>query len=192
MTSPSPTGRRSDRTRGKILKAARERFAAYGFERTTVRAVALDATIDPSMVMRYFGSKEGLFAAAATFELALPNLASLPQEEVGTALVRHFLQRWEGREEDDLLRVLIRAAASNADAVARMQDIVRSQVAVALSDIAPAGEAAFRSGLIASQILGLAYCRYILELPELNVPSEALARAVGPTLQRYVFEPVDC
>ncbi|MEV8534396.1 TetR family transcriptional regulator [Streptomyces sp. NPDC051211] len=55
--------RSSDRTKASILRAARERFAAQGYERTTIRAVAADAAIDPSMVMRYFGSKQRLFDA---------------------------------------------------------------------------------------------------------------------------------
>ena len=50
--------RRSDATRNAILAAARERFAADGYERATIRAIASQAEIDPAMVMRYFGSKE--------------------------------------------------------------------------------------------------------------------------------------
>ena len=68
-------GRRSDRTRAAILAAARERFAADGYERATIRAIAADAAIDPAMVMRYFGNKEKLFAAAAEFDLRLPDLS---------------------------------------------------------------------------------------------------------------------
>ena len=52
-----------------ILAAARQRFAESGFERATIRAIAADANIDPSMVMRYFGNKDQLFAAAADFDL---------------------------------------------------------------------------------------------------------------------------
>ncbi|MFD6811748.1 helix-turn-helix domain-containing protein, partial [Streptomyces anthocyanicus] len=66
------TARRSDTTRAAILEAARERFAADGYERATIRAIARDAGIDPSLVMRYFGNKEGLFAAASEIDLALP------------------------------------------------------------------------------------------------------------------------
>ena len=55
-----------------ILAAARERFAESGFERATIRAIAADANIDPSMVMRYFGNKDQLFAAAADFDLQFP------------------------------------------------------------------------------------------------------------------------
>ena len=47
---------------------------------TTGRAsasVAAAARIDPSMVMRYYGSKQGLFAAAAHVDLLLPDLSGV-------------------------------------------------------------------------------------------------------------------
>ena len=79
MTTEAPGGpRRSDATRAAILEAARERFAADGYERATIRAIARDAGIDPSMVMRYYGNKEGLFAAASEFDLRLPALGAVP------------------------------------------------------------------------------------------------------------------
>jgi AcrR family transcriptional regulator len=34
-------------------------FAARGFEQTTIRAVAADAGVDASMVVRYFQSRAG-------------------------------------------------------------------------------------------------------------------------------------
>ena len=48
---------RAERSRAAILVAAREHFARSGFAGATVRAIAQDADIDPSMVMRYFGDK---------------------------------------------------------------------------------------------------------------------------------------
>jgi AcrR family transcriptional regulator len=61
--------RKSDRTRAAILDAAQKLFAEYGHERTTVRDIAAKASIDPAMVILYFGSKDELFvrvAAAST------------------------------------------------------------------------------------------------------------------------------
>ena len=54
---------RRDDPRERILDAARQQFARDGYERTTIRSVATEAEIDPSMVMRYFGNKEGLYLA---------------------------------------------------------------------------------------------------------------------------------
>ncbi|GAB3746332.1 TetR/AcrR family transcriptional regulator [Microlunatus parietis] len=65
--SSEPTSRaeRRERTRARILTAARDLFAENGFDRTTIRAVATAAATDPALVMRYFGSKEELFRQVA-------------------------------------------------------------------------------------------------------------------------------
>lgn len=57
------------------------------------------------MVMRYFGSKDLLFAAAAEFDLQFPDLAEVPLDNLGEALVSHFLLRWE---DDEALVVFAR------------------------------------------------------------------------------------
>ena len=74
--------RRSDRTKAAILRATRERLAAHGYDRTTIRAVAADAGIDPSMVMRYFGNKAQLFDAALDIDLRVPDLTGAPPAEL--------------------------------------------------------------------------------------------------------------
>ncbi|MGY5190550.1 UNVERIFIED_CONTAM: TetR/AcrR family transcriptional regulator, partial [Bacillus amyloliquefaciens DSM 7 = ATCC 23350] len=83
--------RSSEQTKAVILAAARDRFARSGFARATIRAIAADAGIDPSMVMRYFGNKNQLFAAAADFDLQIPDLSGVDPGEAGTGLVAHFM-----------------------------------------------------------------------------------------------------
>ena len=117
--------RSSAETKAVILAAARERFAASGFERATIRAIASDANIDPSMVMRYFGNKDQLFAAAADFDLALPDLSDVDREQLGARLVAHFVDRWE---RDEVMVVLLRSSTTNADAAQRMQAIFATQL----------------------------------------------------------------
>ncbi|MFI7219319.1 TetR/AcrR family transcriptional regulator [Micromonospora maritima] len=188
MTDTAPRTRRSDATRAAILRAARARFAADGYDRATIRAIAADARIDPSMVMRYYGSKEGLFAAAAEFDLHLPDLSRVPPERLGETLVRHFVNRWEA---DGTLVALLRAASTNPGAAERMRGIFADQLAgaVARSGVDPA-TAARRAGLVASQILGLALTRYVVRLPPVvGLDPEELAAWVGPTIQRYLTQP---
>ncbi|MGP3983889.1 TetR/AcrR family transcriptional regulator [Streptomyces sp. KR80] len=181
----APRPRRSDATRTAILEAARERFAADGYERATIRAIAKDAGIDPSMVMRYFGNKEGLFAAASAFDLRLPDLSAVPREEVGVALVRHFLSRWE---EDEVLTALLRVGVTNSAGAERMQRIFREQLEPVAAAVCPrSAESATRAALAASQILGMALSRYVLRIP----PAVALSRDdvvawLAPTVQRYL------
>ena len=63
MTSPRPGSRAEQRrrTEARILDAAAQVFAAAGYERTTIRAVASAAGVDAGLVMHYFGSKQDLF-----------------------------------------------------------------------------------------------------------------------------------
>jgi AcrR family transcriptional regulator len=183
--------RRSEATRSRLLAAARVLFARDGYERTTVRAVAVAAAADPALVMRYFGSKEGLFAAATVFDLRLPSLAGLPPERVGEVMIQHFLARWEGDPDDRSLRILLRAGVTHPEAAERIRTLFAEQVLPVIRGVAP-DRAALRAGLVASQILGLALCRFILLVPPVEaMPAEALIAHVGPTLQRYLTAPLE-
>ena len=177
--------RSSAGTRASILAAARQRFAADGYERATIRAIASDAAIDPSMVMRYFGNKQQLFAAAAELDLHLPDLATLPRRALGRLLVAHFLERWE---TDAALKVLLRTAFTNAAAAARMHAIFATQLTgVVATAVADPEEAPLRAGLIATQILGMAVCRYVLRLPPVTAMThDEIVAWLSPTLQRYL------
>jgi AcrR family transcriptional regulator len=171
-------------TKAAILAAARERFAAQGYERTTIRAVAADVAIDPSMVMRYFGNKEGLFAAAADFDLQLPELSGIRTDSLGNALVAHFVDRWEN---DEALLVLLRTGLTNEGAAARMRAIFAAQL---VPHVPPrnSAQAGLRAGLVATQMLGLALCRYVLKLPPVVGMSRAeIVDWIGPTVQRYLI-----
>ena len=182
--------RTSQDTKAAILAAARERFGAAGFQAATIRAIAADAGIDPSMVMRYFGSKDQLFAAAAEFDLKFPDFTELDRADVGGALVSHFLQRWEGAEDGEALVILLRSSATNAAAARRMQQIFSTQLQPLVESLVPASESVWRGGLIATQILGLAWCRFVLRLPPVVTMTRAeIVDSVGPTIQRYLGLP---
>ncbi|GAB5894391.1 TetR family transcriptional regulator [Mycolicibacterium sp.] len=168
-----------------ILAAARERFAADGYERATIRAIAGDAAIDPAMVMRYFGSKEGLFAAAAEFDLDLPDLTEIAAERLGAALAAHFVERWE---RDEALQILLRVGVTNEAVAERIRTIFAAQLApVIVKATANPQEAPVRASLVASQVLGMALCRYVLAFPPLaGMSREDVVAWIGPTLQRYL------
>lgn len=177
-------------TKARILEVARRQFAADGYERTTIRSVAAAAEIDPSMVMRYFGSKDGLFAAAASFELRLPDLSSLPQGARGRQLARHFLQLWDDPSTGSGLAILLRAAATNKVAAARVKWIFGEQVLPAVSAVAP-DQAETRATLIATQILGMAYCRHVLDFPALQqLEGSRVLSSFADTIQRYLDGPL--
>jgi AcrR family transcriptional regulator len=179
-------GRKADQTKAVILAAARQRFAESGYEAATIRAIAADAKIDPSMVMRYFGNKEQLFSVVAEFDLRFPDLSDIPPAGLGRVMVAHFLERWQ---EDDALVVLLRSATTNPEAAQRMKDIFAAQLLPAIAKFVPPEDAPRRAGLIATQVLGMALCRFVLRLPPVvEMSNEELVDWIGPTVQRYSLE----
>lgn len=178
-------------TQERLLLAARRRFAAQGFERTTVREIADDAGVNVALINRYFGGKDDLFAQAVAIDLQLPDLSAVPPERIGARLVEHFFRRWEGEPADDLLRVLVRTAATHPAAAARVVDIFNNQVRPLVAVLAGEGEAAQRASLVATQVLGLAYCRYVLSLGANELTLASTRFIIGETIQRYLFAPLE-
>jgi AcrR family transcriptional regulator len=183
---PGNGGPRSAGTRRAILQAARSAFAAHGYDKTTIRSVAVAAGIDASMVMRYFGSKAGLFTAASTADLAVPDLRAVPAAQRGEVLVRHMVERWEDTARDDELILLLRAAV-NCDTVAAQLEAVLGQLFTEPIAALGATDACERGAFIRAQLLGLALCRYILRVePLVSLPAADVVAAVAPSVQRYL------
>lgn len=184
-------GPRSQRTRAAILRAARRHFAAQGYEGATIRAIAAEANIDPAMVMRYHGSKAGLFASASAIDLHLPDLNGVERARLGEVVVRHFLTLWEGDLADDALIFILRTAVTNQAGATRLQTIFADQVAQPIAAALNDPGATRRAAMVGTQLLGLALCRYILHLePVASLTPEILIADLAPTLQRYLTEPL--
>jgi AcrR family transcriptional regulator len=183
---PGTGGPRSEGTRRAILGAARATFAARGYEQTTIRAVAAQAGVDASMVMRYFQSKAGLFTAAVTTDLRVPDLRAVAAADRGESLVRYFVNRWEGPGHDDKLIALLRTAVTS-DAVAEQVQATFSQRLTERIAALDEEHAPGRAALIAAQLLGLALCRYILRFePLASLPADEVVAAVAPSVDRYL------
>ena len=178
---------KSQRTKAAILGAAREQFAQQGYDRASIRSIAAQASIDPALVMRYFTSKEALFAAAVDVDLMLPDLSGVAVGELGARLTRHFLERWDGALSDDVLLILLRSAVTNEQVAERLRSVFVEQVVTVLAVLGPPDEAERRAGLVASQLLGLALTRYLLRLPGMAARSvDDVVADIAPNLQRYL------
>jgi AcrR family transcriptional regulator len=195
------TARRSGRrpgdsgTRKLILDAARQSFGAAGFAGTTIRGVARAAGVDPALVHHYFGSKDDLFAAC--LELPVDPSALLPQvigdggAGVGARVVRTFLGVWDATPGQGPMLALLRSAVSDERAAASLRDLLAR---VALGPVARAiapDRPELRAALAATQMSGLAVTRYVIRLePVASAPAEDLVTTVGPTIERYLRDPL--
>src|SRR6201987_5703403 len=146
--------RNASRTRADILAAARRRFGAEGYERTTLRAVAADVGVDAALVIRYFGSKQDLFAAAADFAIELPDLSNVDPDEVADILLPRFFAVWE----DETFVALLRAAMTSQVAADTLRRVFAEQVAPKLITATPDNPVQ-RIGLTGAFVIGLATTR---------------------------------
>ena len=190
------TGRRPGNpdTRAAILEAARGLFAERGYEGTTVRDLAAVAEVDPKLVLHYFGSKEGVFRSAVSFPFdpaeALPGLIADGLEGLGERLVRFFLETLDAPEGRPSL-ALIRSAITNESATALLREFVQREVLARVGAATSLDQPQARATLAGSQLVGLAVVRYIVKVPPIHqAPPAAVAGWVGPTLQRYLTDPV--
>jgi AcrR family transcriptional regulator len=182
-------------TRGEILSVARGSFAERGFDRTTIRAVAADAGVDPALVHHYFGTKEDLFLAA--LEIPVDPRTLIPQvfapglDGVGERLLRTFLGVWDQPENNQPLVAFLRTAI----VVDETADLLRNGLArvvlgAVIPQLRPVGDAEVRATLVASQLIGLIMERYVLRIePLASLPSESVVAWAAPNIQRYVDGP---
>ena len=61
---PAARKRDAEATQAAILEAAKVHFAKSGYDGAYLRDIAADAGVDAALINRYFGGKDGLFAAA--------------------------------------------------------------------------------------------------------------------------------
>lgn len=179
--------KKSERTKSAILAAARAAFTEKGYENTTIRGIAAAAEVDPALVMRYFGSKEQLFAVAADFKLGAAFPQKIARKDLGRTLAEIYLRLWEGEEQG--LPLLLRSAASSEQAAERIREIFETQTVPLIAALSGEAGARDRAALVVSQTLGLALCRHILKIPPLvGMPRKKLVEEIGKTLQRYMTE----
>lgn len=100
VRAPAPKGkrRRGDDVRERILKAALQCFAAFGFEGTSTRAVAAKAGLTHSLVIYHFESKDQLWLSAmeAAVEPFVRSVRTAFVEKEGPAdqLLRGFIAQF--------------------------------------------------------------------------------------------------
>lgn len=178
---------RGEATRERILDAARALFGEQGFERTTIRQIAAAATINPSMVIRYFASKEGLFAAITEIDLRVADLSEVPAEKRGETIVERFLERWEGPDAGEELPIMLRAAASHDGAREKYFAAMDRQVRPMVATICPPERVELCLALCATQLAGLALTRYVLRVPGVvALDRETIVRRLGAVIQDYL------
>jgi AcrR family transcriptional regulator len=184
-------------SREAVLTAAKHRFAEQGYEKTTLRQIATDAHVDPSMVLYLFGSKDDLFREAMRLiidpQRLVDAIAGGGAEDLGTRLVRTYLGIWDDPETGASMVAMLSSATSNPDANQAFRDFMREYVLTAVSGALGGGpDTRLRAVLAATNMIGTVFLRYIMRVgPLAEVTTEEAVRMIAPSVQRYLTADVD-
>jgi AcrR family transcriptional regulator len=182
-------------TRADIVAAARASFADCGYERSSIRAIARRADVDPALVHHYFASKAALFVEALFMQsdprvLAEEIHAERASPGAGRDLVRGFLSIWDRPTADGATPPfvsVVQAVSGSPQAADGLREFLMERIWTYVGRDEDPDVAAMRRSLIASQLFGLGWTRYILRLePFASASTDQLADWVGPTLDRFL------
>ncbi|MCI4061165.1 TetR family transcriptional regulator [Micromonospora sp. R77] len=182
MTEPSARPTRAQqrrRTEDRILAAARQMFAELGYDRTTIRAVARAANVDAGLVMHYFGTKDELFARAAT--LPADEVPGDAVDEVPEGLLTSLAKRLDSEPAASL--AVLRSMLTNPDAADRYRAAAEPQLARITAGI-PTADAELRASLLSAIVHGVIIERYLLRLGRLaDAPPDQIIDLLRPCFQ---------
>lgn len=194
-----PGGKRASTTYDDILSAARYEFSRQGFDKVTLRAIARRAGCDPKLIHYYFGGKDELFTKAAQQIIGDSHLldlfiqqdakrASSVDGSLGVTLIRAFLKFMETTEPGEAYLSLVRNAGRDDHARDLMVALVRGELTSDRLKAIKTDRIEKRMVLVGSQMLGLIMARDVFRVePLASMSSGALARIIGPTLDRYLY-----
>jgi AcrR family transcriptional regulator len=178
-------------TRERILDSARELFARNGIDKTSIRAVAAAAGVDPALVHHYYGTKQQLFAAAIHVPIdpmqVIRPLRETPVDQIGYMLPSLLLPLWDSEAGKGFIATIRSLLAGSEVSLLRsfLQEVITAEVGPRVDN--PPGSGRLRIQFVASQLVGVMMARYILELdPFKSLPAEQIVETIGPNLQRYL------
>jgi AcrR family transcriptional regulator len=190
VSTPGPRDERGVLA-ARILAAARASFAEHGYAGTTVRAVARAADVDPALVYHYYNSKENLLDAATTppqsFLDQIVTAWQTPPAELGRQLVRQMLRNWQDPEHEPALRAVLQIAGNVPATREKLRLTIERSMMGPSAQALPEDERLLRSGLVAGQLMGLAFMRFIWKIePLASMADDDIVALIAPTIQRYL------
>ncbi|MFM6932299.1 MAG: TetR/AcrR family transcriptional regulator [Novosphingobium sp.] len=180
MNPPFPRKRDADATRQRILEAAQQAFSETGYSHTGIREIARRAGTSSTLLLRYYGSKAGLFEAA--LEAAMPATATLDwgREDYAVQLADALL------DPENVVRppLMIALASGDPEAAAIAARVTEARAILPLAEWLGGEDAHRRSVAIAMAATGFA--TYLRQLPLTSIDDAERSR-----LRDWFIETVD-
>lgn len=163
----TPRSRNAESTKKTILECARKSFAANSYDAVGLREIASAAKIDPALIIRYFGSKEGLFREILEKDMFTQSLAQMDSDKFLQELIRWTLMPAQSEESMTALLVILRSVTSET-ASPVIRSCIQKRILEPLSKSLGDPEAAERSEMVIAILVGLATYRHVLKLEKLS------------------------
>lgn len=186
-----PKRRNAANTKASILNAAQEAFAQHGYPQTGIRDIATIADVSSPLLLRYFGSKAGLFEAALSEAMKSDAVFTIARSKFGRTLA-HLLSNPELEIKPPSMIAL---SIGDPDARTIATEVTRSLSLEPLAEWLGGDNARIRAKQIV--ILSVGYVLFTRQLPllsaeELTAPDggeNILATWLANSIQAIVDQP---
>jgi AcrR family transcriptional regulator len=146
-------------TEQRIVVAARSLFSTRGYSSTSIRAIADAAESDPALVIRYFGSKDQLFAHAA--QLVVENIEARDEDHLVEELLAALAVKLQAPPTELLAN--LRSMLTHPDSASQVGQAMSAQQQ-STAQLLRGDAAATRAGLVGAIMVGVVLGRYVLKL----------------------------
>lgn len=186
MVSATARPRNASATREAILRAAVKRFASESYDDVGMRDLARDVGVDPALIVRYFGSKEELFAEAIKSCDVHDEIMTEPRAMFGERLANEIVFDTASEESNQKVQILFRSVSSE-----KAKEIVRKaaveQFVRPFEAWIDKPDAAIRVRLAAGLLMGMELTKELLgELRLTPEECQELERRLATMLQSII------
>ena len=188
LVSERPLARKRDAeaTRAAILAAAKVHFARSGYEGAYLRDIAADAGVDAALINRYFGGKDGLFAAALKDSIRPDAISQWERNTFGRDIAKMMANHaHHDNERMHAFQFLLRAATSPTTAPL-LNEAVQDRFLAPIRSWIGGEQAEARARIVASVFIGLLVERLIRDEPLAANERDSFIERTGELLQALV------
>src|SRR5262249_20116074 len=162
---------------------------------TTLQGVARAAGVDTKLVHYYYRDKKTLLEACLPGPEQLIERLQVPLDvplpERGEASVRALLAAWADPDLARVLRTSLLIAAPEPAAMAGVRAVFTDGLIPAITKGLDTADTPVRGSLVSSQMIGLAFTRFVFALPPATaIPDHQIITVIGATIQRYLTGPL--
>lgn len=179
----------ADSAKQAIVFAARKAFTRYPYATVTLRAIAADAGVSASLIVKHFGGKESLFHdTVADFSEAADGLLAAPTNQLAQQAVLTLVRYRRRHNADPLLRVLFTVGRDDERSILR--DRFQTQLIDRVAALLVGDTAQLRAEMFVSGLLGLGAVMAVNKTGAIRDASpELVVELYAPALQAIIDGP---